>query len=339
MPASAPPSVPPSRGDIAYPPALRLAEARLVAARRAAFETDPHRPGDTEPPTLPEDGVGVALSGGGIRSATFCLGVFRALARVHLVRRIDFLSTVSGGGYFGSFFGALFVPRRRLTRAAAPSAAAEEVEVQLLDLHSKPVDWLRENGRYMSPTGAGDTLLAGAVLLRNWIAVFVVIGTLVVTVDAAVGVLLRRLPDALIGVSEALGLMRHRLTDVGLAASPVLELPIVLALVLVVPLALGYWFTQRAWPFGREVFLPPVVTALVVLPILVLWWSHTGGPWGTLTLVECGLAAFWWGVAWALSWRERRRADRQRTESDRLERSAPRRSPSSTRWAGRWPSA
>src|SRR6267143_4418186 len=45
---------------------------------------------------------GLALSGGGIRSATFNLGVLQALASLKLLRKIDYLSTVSGGGYIGS---------------------------------------------------------------------------------------------------------------------------------------------------------------------------------------------------------------------------------------------
>ena len=44
------------------------------------------------------DLLGVALSGGGIRSATFNLGVLQALAQFGLLKRIDYLSTVSGGG-------------------------------------------------------------------------------------------------------------------------------------------------------------------------------------------------------------------------------------------------
>lgn len=58
--------------------------------------------------------IGFALSGGGIRSATFTLGVFQALAQLKLLRRIDFLSTVSGGGYFGTFLGRLYtrLPRK-----------------------------------------------------------------------------------------------------------------------------------------------------------------------------------------------------------------------------------
>ena len=46
--------------------------------------------------------VGLALSGGGIRSASFALGVLQALQRHSLFRLIDYLSTVSGGGYIGS---------------------------------------------------------------------------------------------------------------------------------------------------------------------------------------------------------------------------------------------
>src|SRR5215467_9815617 len=46
--------------------------------------------------------TGLALSGGGIRSAVFCLGVLQALAKHDLLKRFDYLSTVSGGGYIGS---------------------------------------------------------------------------------------------------------------------------------------------------------------------------------------------------------------------------------------------
>jgi hypothetical protein len=50
----------------------------------------------------PSDLTGIALSGGGIRSATFALGVLQALARHDLLHRFDYLSTVSGGGYIGA---------------------------------------------------------------------------------------------------------------------------------------------------------------------------------------------------------------------------------------------
>src|SRR5262245_30485321 len=45
--------------------------------------------------------AGIALSGGGIRSATFCLGVLQALANKDRLKHFDYISTVSGGGYTG----------------------------------------------------------------------------------------------------------------------------------------------------------------------------------------------------------------------------------------------
>ena len=51
--------------------------------------------------------VGLALSGGGIRSATFNLGLLQALARKGVLRYCDYLSTVSGGGYIGSCLSSL----------------------------------------------------------------------------------------------------------------------------------------------------------------------------------------------------------------------------------------
>ncbi|MDQ2988689.1 MAG: patatin-like phospholipase family protein, partial [Pseudomonadota bacterium] len=46
----------------------------------------------------------LALSGGGIRSATFSLGVLQALGELHVLRKLDYMSTVSGGGYIGAWF-------------------------------------------------------------------------------------------------------------------------------------------------------------------------------------------------------------------------------------------
>ena len=48
----------------------------------------------------------LCLSGGGIRSATFALGVLQGLAHVGVLGAFDYLSTVSGGGYTGGWFTA-----------------------------------------------------------------------------------------------------------------------------------------------------------------------------------------------------------------------------------------
>ena len=54
----------------------------------------------------PENLAGLALSGGGIRSATFCLGVLQGLRERNLLGVFDYLSTVSGGGFVGGWWSA-----------------------------------------------------------------------------------------------------------------------------------------------------------------------------------------------------------------------------------------
>lgn len=93
---------------------VNLAESADVLARRkkmasAACST-----------TAPEDATGLAFSGGGIRSATFCLGVAQVLAEKNLLRDVDFLSTVSGGGYTGSFLTQIIGGGGAWTQVASP---------------------------------------------------------------------------------------------------------------------------------------------------------------------------------------------------------------------------
>jgi hypothetical protein len=67
--------------------------------------------------------AGIAISGGGIRSASFSLGVLQALEHLDLLRRFDYMSTVSGGGYIGSAL-TWFNRHPRKPAAMAPGAAA-----------------------------------------------------------------------------------------------------------------------------------------------------------------------------------------------------------------------
>lgn len=55
---------------------------------------------------LPNKRSALCLSGGGIRSATFCLGVIQGLAEKGLLSEFHYLFTVSGGGYIGSWLTA-----------------------------------------------------------------------------------------------------------------------------------------------------------------------------------------------------------------------------------------
>lgn len=117
----------------------------------------------------------LCISGGGIRSATFGLGVLQGLARVNLLQRFDYLSTVSGGGYIGSWLTAWIRHHpegldgvcAQLGQAAPPNKPRHEPE---------PVSWLRTYSNYLSPRlglmSADSWTLVGTYLrnlLLNWL--------------------------------------------------------------------------------------------------------------------------------------------------------------------------
>lgn len=79
------------------------------------------------------DLVGLALSGGGIRSAATCLGAMQALDAKGVMRLVDYMSSVSGGGYAAACLNANIVGVLEPTKAAAPAApsmAQREAVVQ-----------------------------------------------------------------------------------------------------------------------------------------------------------------------------------------------------------------
>src|SRR6202035_725989 len=79
------------------------------SSRQALKDLKTETPGPAGEPWIrytPIDRVGLALSGGGIRSATFNLGVLKALHEFRLLKHVDYLSTVSGGGYIGAWWTA-----------------------------------------------------------------------------------------------------------------------------------------------------------------------------------------------------------------------------------------
>ncbi|MBV8848052.1 MAG: patatin-like phospholipase family protein [Methylobacteriaceae bacterium] len=113
----------------------------------------------------------LCLSGGGIRSAAFALGVMQFLAKAGLLHRFEYLSTVSGGGYIGSWLSAWF------TRAADAAGKGGYAKIgPLLAYREMPerepvqIENLRANSNYLTPKlGAlsADTWSGVAIWLRN----------------------------------------------------------------------------------------------------------------------------------------------------------------------------
>jgi predicted acylesterase/phospholipase RssA len=79
-----------------------------IERRRRKAGVEPAPPADVvgETATVRATRLGLTalcLSGGGIRSAAFCLGVVQALAAKKLLNTFDYVSTVSGGGFIGGW--------------------------------------------------------------------------------------------------------------------------------------------------------------------------------------------------------------------------------------------
>lgn len=136
-----------------------------------------------------------AISGGGIRSASFALGVMQGLVSANLLKKIDYMSTASGGGYIGSaltwFLRQGITPDQPagvepdnfpLGRARAPSDAPQ----------NRALNFIRMHGNYLTPTTklngwsllglilrtstislvAYFTLLSTLMLVPMWLGVF-----------------------------------------------------------------------------------------------------------------------------------------------------------------------
>jgi hypothetical protein len=121
---------------------------------------------------------GLALSGGGIRSASFCLGVLQALNAEGVLRKFDYLSTVSGGGYIGTSM--------TVSMSAAEIEAHKKAEPRAAEARRAPVPWrfpfgktgeevgetdetrhLRDRSRYLLQNGAASALSALVIYLRG----------------------------------------------------------------------------------------------------------------------------------------------------------------------------
>ncbi len=174
---------------------------------------------------------GLALSGGGIRSASFALGVLKALAsckmpaslpgasgsaagnpptRLSVLERLQIMSTVSGGGFTGGFLTRLLL-KLNMSEVAALLRESQPGS----DQRDPPggLSWMRAYSNYLTPRKGlmgGDTLallgrIAGPMLIVQ--LMFAVLGVAAVCVMLAALALLMMLPGSLAnGVSVIIAL-------------------------------------------------------------------------------------------------------------------------------------
>lgn len=124
----------------------------------------------------------LCLSGGGIRSAAFALGVVQGLAARGILQKFDYLSTVSGGGYLGSFLTA-WVQR------AGYAKVCNDLVGKIDPDEMSPVQYLRRYSSYLTPRKGlltADTLTLVAYYFRNLVLNWLIMIPLVLVAIVAV---------------------------------------------------------------------------------------------------------------------------------------------------------
>jgi len=111
----------------------------------------------------------LCLSGGGIRSGTFALGLIQGLARYNLLEKFDYLSTVSGGGYIGSWLTA-WLHRHPRGLAGVTEDLANSSPRTKIDPDAAPIRYLRQYSNFITPKVGlltADTWTFIGIYLRN----------------------------------------------------------------------------------------------------------------------------------------------------------------------------
>jgi hypothetical protein len=241
----------------------------------------------------PEGQTALCLSGGGIRSAAFALGVLQGLAERGLLKQFHYLSTVSGGGYVGAWLTAW--ASRAATAHAQSRMGFAEVECALGGKEApEPLRRLRGRQAYLTPkTGPGspDTWAALAHVVRNlllnWL-VFVPLLAALLMVPRVVEAVLLSVPPNKCGSSleniayfagEVVGLYHGHACILSLRHW---EFWLDTLAFLLVLLGLGFSMVNRATATGRDaigdsgffkwVLVPVVSGAFCLLAATCAWF-------------------------------------------------------------------
>lgn len=247
-----------SRHRVQAPLAQHEREDWLVAQRRQVLDEEREWMGVAPGEPL----TALCLSGGGIRSATYSLGVLQGLARQGLLGRFHYLSTVSGGGYIGSWLQA-WIARQdgdvdRVVGELADSAKDDE---------PAPVRRLRAYTSYLNPVWgfSTDTLVLVATFLRNLVLNWLVLIPLVLA-----ALIVPRIQLALVQLDGS-GAGSQWLSLALLAAATALLLCSIAYSVADLPLDGAQKLERPPRNIFDKACLLPLVAAAVILSWVVAW--------------------------------------------------------------------
>ena len=152
------------------------AELEAIGKRRAGNKCPELVVGKNTSPTTAHDLTGLALSGGGMRAASFSLGVLQALNAKDVIKRIDYLSTVSGGGYVGTMMSiGLSTNGQKFPFGKEGTDSDETLETR----------HLRDNSRYLMQNGLPSVVSALAVYLRGIVMNVLIVLPILLALSAA----------------------------------------------------------------------------------------------------------------------------------------------------------
>lgn len=131
-----------------------------------------------------DDLVGLAISGGGIRSATFALGVVQGLVRRGMLKYVDVMSTVSGGGYLGAFLSSMLntEPPKKGEPENPPQCGPEPDKPPFkpdVAGDSQAIRELRNHSRYILPATLRRWLLTVGQEAYGVVSNLIILSTLV----------------------------------------------------------------------------------------------------------------------------------------------------------------
>lgn len=130
----------------------------------------PEPPPGLVSPSAQLDLFGLALSGGGIRSAALSLGVLQQLCASGLLSRVDYLSTVSGGGLIGSSVSSLLN-----SPTTSPEPEKFPLGFERGTVERPALRYLRNHTRWLAPGGGLDQIRLPAIILRGVLNNFAVL--------------------------------------------------------------------------------------------------------------------------------------------------------------------
>ncbi len=242
--------------------------------------------------------MGLAFSGGGIRSATFNLGILQALAKLKLLRYFDYLSTVSGGGYIGSWLSMWMTresgnenqPGERGIRKIEEILAASADEEPH---HEEPpqITFLRRYSNYLTPRNrffSGDTWTSISTYIRNS---FLILLLLLFTLSA--GLLFPRWIPAL---SSWLSETTKRSYSIAIAGGVLLALAMAYISANLAVISAG---VRRGKFYPRYATLPYVQFSIILPTLLAAWLTSL---WLGLSNLAAGDGnSAWRGLLWMLA--------------------------------------